>query len=253
MKKFYFGLYNGFDHKICSDWKGEAEKLANKGWKYNIFKTKDSALLFFVEYFREIAFKEKNKFTNLKIEMNKRKIVNEEERDKRKLAKLKKSLTREAIDKIQFQNFNYVIFTDGSCLKNPGGEGGYCGIILNSKEKKEELIVSGNEKVTTNNRMEIVACLEAIRKTPIKKNVLIKSDSQYVVNTFEKKWIYNWSKKNWKRTKRKEVANADLWRLLLEEVNKRNVRFQWVKGHNGDFFNEKCDKIAKREALKLIP
>lgn len=151
------------------------------------------------------------------------------------------------------------IFTDGSCLGNPGS-GGWAAILKYTELQKdkiipEERILSGGYRLTTNNRMELMAAIKGLQKvleiTRIKK-IEIVSDSQYLCNAFEQGWIKNWKKQGWRRKNNGLIANADLWQTLdtLIEGNKFNIKFTWVRGHNGHPLNEKCDFLANREAGK---
>ena len=133
------------------------------------------------------------------------------------------------------------IFTDGSCLKNPG-PGGWCAILRYNGHEK---IISGAEKLTTNNRMELKAVIEALKllKEPCK--VKLYSDSRYVLDSLSK-WIFNWIKKDFKN-----VKNVDLWKEYLELSKNHKIEIEWVKGHNGHTENELCDKIAREEAERI--
>lgn len=132
------------------------------------------------------------------------------------------------------------IFTDGACSGNPG-PGGY-GIILRYGENVKEL--SGGDKQTTNNRMELSAVIEALRALKEPCIVSLTTDSQYVVNSVTKGWVYNWMKKGWMKTKTEPVPNADLWQQLLPLLKQHEVTFVWVRGHNGHPENERCDELA---------
>ena len=122
------------------------------------------------------------------------------------------------------------IYTDGACSGNPG-PGGWAAIIV-SKNGREE--IRGREKKTTNNRMEITAAIEGLAKTPVGSDVVIESDSQYLVNTMTKNW--------------KKKANQDLWKKLDELVAERSVSWVWIRGHNGHLENERADKLANEMA-----
>ena len=129
-----------------------------------------------------------------------------------------------------------VIYTDGSALGNPG-PGGY-GVVLLSPPFRKEL--SAGYRLTTNNRMELLAVITALEALKYDGcNVVIYSDSQYVVNAVEKGWIFGWEKKGFKDKK-----NPDLWRRFLKVYRRHNVRFSWVKGHAGTPENERCDVMA---------
>jgi ribonuclease HI len=134
-----------------------------------------------------------------------------------------------------------IIYTDGGCINNPG-PGGY-GIVLIYREHRKEL--SGGFKQTTNNRMELMACIMGLSALKRKCPVTIHSDSKYVVNGIKKGWAKRWQANGWMRNKIEYAENIDLWEKLLELCNKHNVEFKWVKGHSGNSENERCDQLAK--------
>lgn len=138
------------------------------------------------------------------------------------------------------------IFTDGACSGNPG-PGGY-GVILRYNGHIKEL--SGGDSATTNNRMELTAVIRALDALKEPCKVTLTTDSQYVVNSVEKKWLYNWEKKNWIRSKNDPVPNTDLWKQLIPLLEKHEVKFVWVRGHNGHPENERCDELAVIERDK---
>jgi ribonuclease HI len=128
------------------------------------------------------------------------------------------------------------IFTDGSSRGNPG-PGGYGVILVSGSHRKE---ISAGFRKTTNNRMEllsVIVALEALKKEG--EEVLVFSDSKYVVDSVEKAWVFGWEKKNFQGKK-----NADLWKRFLKIYPKHNVRFRWIKGHNNHRENERCDQLA---------
>ena len=135
------------------------------------------------------------------------------------------------------------IYTDGSCLSNPGN-GGWAAIInINGKIKK----ISGNEKNTTNNRMELMAPINALKNINSKDPIEIFTDSKYVKNGITE-WINTWVLNNWKTSKKENVKNKDLW-LELHKLNQSlNVKWNWVKAHAGDPLNEEVDMLAKKAA-----
>ena len=137
------------------------------------------------------------------------------------------------------------IYTDGSCLGNPGA-GGWAAIIVDEHNLREELF--GGEAYTTNNRMELTAAIRALEKIPAGANVELFTDSSYLKNAFTKGWLAKWKSNGWNNGK---VLNQDLWRELDSLVANRAVNFNWVKGHAGDAFNERCDKIARSVAEKF--
>lgn len=137
------------------------------------------------------------------------------------------------------------IYTDGACSGNPG-KGGY-GIIMKYKDNEKEF--SGGYKHTTNNRMELLACIIALEK--LKKdnlNIEIYNDSKYVIDSVEKGWVFNWlSKENFSNKK-----NKDLWLKFIELYKKHKIKFIWVKGHNGHKENERCDFLSTTQTKKDI-
>ena len=140
------------------------------------------------------------------------------------------------------------IYTDGACVGNPG-PGGWAAIILVENEKKE---LFGGEKLTTNNRMELMAaikaleyCFEQEKEQPSLKLIRIFTDSTYVKEGITV-WINNWEKNNWKTADKKNVKNVDLWKRLKELVKSNQVEWNWVKGHSEDPMNDLADKLAKK-------
>jgi ribonuclease HI len=133
-----------------------------------------------------------------------------------------------------------VIYTDGGCRMNPG-PGGY-GVVLLQGNRRNEL--SGGFARTTNNRMELTACIKGLQALEQRSSVTVYSDSQYVVNGMEKGWARRWQRNNWKRNKNETAENSDLWSQLLDVCEKHEVRFSWVRGHNGNRENERCDTLA---------
>jgi ribonuclease HI len=140
------------------------------------------------------------------------------------------------------------IYTDGACVGNPG-PGGWAAIVLLENEKKE---LFGGERLTTNNRMELMAaikaleyCVEQEKKQPSLKHVKIFTDSTYVKDGITV-WINTWEKNNWKTSDKKNVKNIDLWKRLKELVKSNRVEWNWVKGHSEDPMNDLADKLAKK-------
>ena len=135
------------------------------------------------------------------------------------------------------------IYTDGSCLSNPGN-GGWAAIInINGEIKK----ISGNEKNTTNNRMELMAPINALKNMNSKDPIEIFTDSKYVKNGITE-WINTWVLNNWKTSKKENVKNKDLW-LELHKLNQSlNIKWNWVKAHAGNPLNEEVDMLAKKAA-----
>ncbi|ROL62490.1 ribonuclease HI [Bacteroidetes/Chlorobi group bacterium ChocPot_Mid] len=140
-----------------------------------------------------------------------------------------------------------IIYTDGSSLGNPG-PGGWGAVLIYGKYRKE---ISGGFKLTTNNRMELLAAIEALKalKTDRRSVVQLHTDSSYLVNSLTKGWLEKWQRDKWKK-KTKPVPNADLWKQLVRQKNKHNVEFIWVPAHTGIIENERCDKLAKEAAAQ---
>ena len=132
------------------------------------------------------------------------------------------------------------IFTDGACSGNPG-PGGY-GVILRYKGVNK--VLSDGDPSTTNNRMELMAAIVGLEALNRSCEVDLYSDSKYLVDAFNQKWIDGWVKHNWVRPKTGPVKNSDLWKRLLVAMNPHKVTFHWVKGHDGHPGNERCDRLA---------
>ena len=136
------------------------------------------------------------------------------------------------------------IYTDGSCLNNPG-PGGY-GVVLLFGNHRQEL--SGGFRWTTNNRMEIMAVIVGLQALKKPCQVNLYTDSQYVVNAMMKGWAKKWQQNNWRRNKKEKAKNPDLWAKLLDVASIHEVKFIWVKGHAGNRENERCDRLALQAA-----
>ena len=134
----------------------------------------------------------------------------------------------------------YVIYTDGACLGNPG-PGGWGAVILN--EEKNETNMSGKEQSTTNNRMELMAPIMALKKIKKDSKIIIYTDSIYLKNGITT-WIKNWEKNGWKNANKKPVKNKDLWVALNELSKEQIIDRKWVKAHAGNKYNEIADKLA---------
>lgn len=140
------------------------------------------------------------------------------------------------------------MYTDGACSYNPG-PGGY-GIVLiyNGIEKQ----FSGFDESTTNNRMEITAVIEGLKKLKEPCDVTIYTDSAYTMNAFDLGWLENWQQNNWKNAQKKEVLNKDLWQELLLQMERHNITWVKVKGHSDNKYNNICDKLARAEVDKYL-
>lgn len=142
---------------------------------------------------------------------------------------------------------NVNIYTDGACKGNPGA-GGWCAILEYEGREKE---LCGGEKLTTNNRMELIAAIEGLRALNMPCEVTLYSDSQYLVNAINKGWLENWKKKGWKKADKSPVLNDDLWKELDELLGTHSVSFVWVRGHDGHAYNERCDTLASSKAEQM--
>ncbi|MEG0091132.1 MAG: ribonuclease HI [Oscillospiraceae bacterium] len=140
------------------------------------------------------------------------------------------------------------LFTDGACKGNPG-PGGWCAIL---RYNEKECVVSGGEKDTTNNRMELSAVLFGLKALKEPCKVILTSDSKYVLDSISKGWVYSWQKKGWKKSDGKPALNVDLWQQLLPEIKKHDMSYNWIKGHNGHDENERCDALAVAESEKFV-
>lgn len=142
------------------------------------------------------------------------------------------------------------IYTDGSARGNPDGPGGY-GCVLHYTDAKGRLHkreYSGGYKKTTNNRMELMAAIVGLEALTRPCQVELFSDSKYLVDAFNQRWIDSWIKKGWRRGKNEPVKNMDLWKRLLTAKEQHQVAFIWVKGHDGHEENERCDYLATTAA-----
>jgi len=142
------------------------------------------------------------------------------------------------------------IYTDGAARGNPNGPGGY-GVILSYKDPAGEVHrreLSGGYRKTTNNRMELMGAIVGLESLNRPCSVTLYSDSQYLVRAFEDGWVDGWVKSGWRKGKKNEVKNIDLWERLLAAKSMHDVHFVWVKGHDGHPENERCDKLATAAA-----
>lgn len=144
------------------------------------------------------------------------------------------------------KNRKLIIYADGGCLNNPGA-GGYGTVLLKGGKRRE---LSGGYRLTTNNRMELKACIAALSSLKLKDSVVLYSDSKYVVNGINKDWARRWKANGWMRNKTDSAENADLWSELLELCDRHSATFKWVKGHAGNPENERCDELATEAALQ---
>ena len=141
---------------------------------------------------------------------------------------------------------NVDIYTDGSCKINPG-PGGWAAILVYGSAERE---ICGGEADTTNNRMELKAVINALKMLKEPCSVRITTDSRYVADGIGKRWAASWKKRGWKKADKSPALNPELWDELLGLCEKHDVSFEWVKGHAGHPYNERCDTLAQTEAEK---
>lgn len=139
------------------------------------------------------------------------------------------------------------IYTDGACHGNPG-PGGWGAILVYAGHEKE---LCGGEPHTTNNRMELQGVISALSALREPCRVTLTSDSRYVTEAIEQRWVYNWRANGWRKSDRSAALNVDLWEQLLPLLEKHEVTFRWVKGHAGHPYNERCDALATNFAATL--
>lgn len=143
---------------------------------------------------------------------------------------------------------NIKIYTDGACSGNPG-PGGYGAILMYNGMEKE---ISGGNKSTTNNQMELMGVISALELLKERCNVEVYTDSAYVVNSINNGWVYSWKKRNWVKSDKTRAKNIDLWERLLCLIEKHNIKFIKVKGHSDNEFNNRCDRLAVTAREEII-
>lgn len=139
------------------------------------------------------------------------------------------------------------VYTDGACSGNPG-PGGWGAVLLYGPHRRE---ISGGAPRTTNNRMELIAVIEALRLLKEPCEVDLYSDSKYVIDALEKGWVWGWKRKGWVKSDKKPALNPDLWEVLLELIPVHRMHYHWVKGHASNPLNNRCDELAVAESRKF--
>jgi ribonuclease HI len=226
--KKYYAVVNGRRPGIYTTWLGKdgaAEQVKNfPGAFYKGFYTREDAIVWLRENSQEIPYNPASEL--LKVEGGRGLSEGfESPEDVLKAGKV-------------------LIYTDGGAISNPG-PGGY-GIVLRYKGRTKEL--SGGFRGTTNNRMEIMACIEALRALKQKSSVVIYSDSKYVVDSISEGWARRWQANGWMRNREHKAENVDLWQQLLDLCSRHEVEFRWIRGHVGEKDNERCDQLAMEAA-----
>ena len=140
------------------------------------------------------------------------------------------------------------IYSDGGCHPNPGA--GAWAAILQFGDKEKEL--TGGEKVTTNNRMELTAVTRALEELKVACDVTVVTDSQYLANAFREKWVEKWKRNGWKTSGKEPVKNKDLWEVLDALIAKHRVTWEWTRGHVGHVENERCDVLATQTRIRMF-
>lgn len=168
-------------------------------------------------------------------------FVEEGHYDNIKITTAEDMMIAEAFVKKQIKK-EVIIYTDGACSGNPGA-GGYGAVLLYGDKRKE---LSQGYRMTTNNRMEVLAVIKALEILKGQCSVTLYSDSKYVVDAIEKGWVKKWKANGWKRNQKELASNIDLWERLLELLEKHHVVFHWVKGHADNIENERCDFLARK-------
>jgi ribonuclease HI len=242
-KKTYYAVAKGHKPGIYDQWFGEnGAKISIEGFSNPIFK-KFSTLEDASLWLNQITG---NKVSTVDSQSHSLTLAKNSHLNKTRL-KPKTSVPLNSIqDKVCNCSGKVIIYTDGGCIKNPG-PGGYGAVLKFNNCRKE---ISGGYRRTTNNRMELTACIEGLRALKKPCRVVIYSDSMYVVNGIEKGWVQKWRSNGWMRTKTDPAENIDLWEDLLELCSRHKVEFKWVRGHAGNLENERCDQLAKQNALK---
>lgn len=139
-----------------------------------------------------------------------------------------------------------VIYTDGACQGNPG-PGGYGVVIIAGQDRKELL---GGYRRTTNNRMELMAAIEGLRALPERSDVILYTDSRYVADAINLKWVDGWQARRWRKSSKEKVLNVDLWKQLIEQLKRHQVKIEWVEGHAGVRENERADRLSVQAAQR---
>ncbi len=235
-KRFY-AVARGKKTGIFDKWYGDdgAEVQIN-GFPNACFKG-FQALKQAKEWLREFSGK-KSEF-QAEINSNKTNRLSSSSSEKKHLSQSVDSRPLKEADKV-------IIFTDGGCINNPG-PGGYGVILICGKHTKEG---SGGFRLTTNNRMELMACIIGLGFLKFRCSVTIYTDSKYVVNGIKKGWAKRWRANAWMRNKTDYAENVDLWEQLLDFCDKHKVDFKWVRGHAGNPENEYCHQLAKKASLQ---
>ena len=241
-KKEFYAVVRGINPGIYTSWFGEGgAECQVKGFSnplFQGFKTLNEAEEWYTANKDSSSAPSKNKGAK----RFKTKAVTPDNSELQTVRSVNGDHRTESLSKVP----RIVIYTDGGCSCNPG-PGGYGIVCIEGNIKKE---YSGGFRKTTNNRMELMACLVALKALRSRQTATIYSDSKYVVEGINKGWAEKWKANDWMRTKQEKAENVDLWSELLKLCDKHTVVFKWVKGHAGNPENERCDKLALRAMSK---
>lgn len=138
-----------------------------------------------------------------------------------------------------------IIYTDGGCSPNPG-TGGWAAILISPGHGNFKKEISGAEPTSTNNRMELTAAIKALESLKRPCSITLITDSEYLKKAFTDKWLDKWQINGWKTASKKPVSNEDLWRKLIELEDNHEIKWEWVKGHSDNVYNERCDYLVKQ-------
>ncbi len=222
MTKKVYAVFSGNQPGIFNSWGEASEQVKGfKGAKYKSFPHREAA----IDWLRECVLSAKDPVAQDIIE-----IIKTQVDDISNKSKVSDSSPNGII----------IIHTDGGASPNPG-VGGY-GVVLQKGIRRKEL--SQGYQLTTNNRMEMMAVIVALQALSESSEVLLHTDSKYVVDSISKRWVYAWKKRGWKKSDGKRPENVDLWEALIALVEKHQVEFRWVKGHAGNIENERCDFLV---------
>ena len=239
---FFYAVAKGHNTGIFTSWQ-ECYKEVNgySDAKFKKFRFFQEAIDYLHDNNVQYDVSKEPRFKNFLSSNNNKKKQN----DKKNKKENKKNNNH--VDVVPMENIDcdFIIFTDGSCLKNPEGPGGFAGFIISPTSVIQ---VSGGEHSTTNNRMELRAVIETLKQIRPNMKVELFSDSQYFIKAIENNWIKNWKQKDWITFNGTPVKNVDLWKEIDSLISSLKINYHWVKGHNGISYNEKCDKLAKKEA-----
>lgn len=232
MKKKFYAVFQGHSPGIYETWdEASAQVKGFKGAQYKSFPTLDAA----IAWLRECVLHAKEPVAQEIIELIKNQNVD---------------IQTNSANSTQNDQDIIIIHTDGGASPNPG-VGGY-GVVMQKGKLRKEL--SAGYTLTTNNRMEMMAVIVALQALHEPSEVILHTDSKYVVDSISKRWVYGWKKRGWKKSDGQRPENVDLWKQLLAQLEIHNVEFRWVKGHAGNVENERCDALVAeaRKAKHLL-